>query len=189
MAAAPESPVYNTTTEQQENKKTAVCIVPSKHLDKLRFFIKLAELILSFIAFILEEIVSNCNSCGPLYFFEFVSCTAMLFTFLLLVLLATPLNKKVGIEKWDYVDFIYTAVIGALFLLASIVFAADNGNTTLETAAVVFGFLASIAFIIDIAVFYKTKGFPWKDNSERTNGTQSVPAEAEKLNGSSDTAS
>ncbi|GAA6082324.1 CKLF-like MARVEL transmembrane domain-containing protein 6 [Tachysurus ichikawai] len=61
--------------------------------------LKLTRL-LSFVAFILEEVVSSCTSCGALYFFEFVSCTAFLFTLLLLILLSTPLHQKVGISCW-----------------------------------------------------------------------------------------
>ena len=56
--------------------------------------------LLSFLAFILEEMVNSCITCSVLYFFEFVSCTAFLFTLLLLVLLATKLHTKVGINCW-----------------------------------------------------------------------------------------
>lgn len=34
-------------------------------------------------------------------------------------------------------DFVYTALMAAFFLIASIVFASDNGGTDLENAAVV----------------------------------------------------
>uniref|UniRef100_A0A8C9XT84 Uncharacterized protein n=1 Tax=Sander lucioperca TaxID=283035 RepID=A0A8C9XT84_SANLU len=56
--------------------------------------------LLSFVAFILEEVVSSCVSCSALYFFEFVSCTAFLFTLLLLILLSTTLQNRVGITCW-----------------------------------------------------------------------------------------
>lgn len=59
--------------------------------------------VLSFIAFILEETVDSCFTCSPLYFFEFVSCTAFLFTLLLLVLLSTKLHEKIHIEAWPTV--------------------------------------------------------------------------------------
>lgn len=66
------------------------------HLD----FICFSPQLLSFVAFVMEEVVSNCSHCGPLYFFEFVSCTAFLFTMLLLILLATTLHQRVGINSW-----------------------------------------------------------------------------------------
>jgi hypothetical protein len=56
--------------------------------------------LLSFLAFVVEEVVKSCLNCGPLYFFEFISCTAFLFTLLLLILLATKLNGMVGITCW-----------------------------------------------------------------------------------------
>ncbi|KAL4617173.1 CKLF-like MARVEL transmembrane domain-containing protein 6-like [Arapaima gigas] len=145
--AAPE-PVYNSTTVP-ENKAAKVFLVPTNLLSKARFVVKVAEVLLSFVAFILEEVVDNCTSCTPLYLFEFFSCTAFLFTSLLLVLLASPLHKKVGINCWPTVDLVYTLIIGSLFFVASIIFSAVNGGTELEKAAVAFGFLASFAFLVD----------------------------------------
>uniref|UniRef100_A0A4W6G524 MARVEL domain-containing protein n=1 Tax=Lates calcarifer TaxID=8187 RepID=A0A4W6G524_LATCA len=84
--------------------------------------------LLSFVAFILEEVVSSCISCTALYFFEFVSCTAFLFTLLLLVLLSTTLHTRVGITCWPSLDFYYTAAITLLFFISSIVFAANNNG-------------------------------------------------------------
>ncbi|KAK2845192.1 hypothetical protein Q5P01_011851 [Channa striata] len=94
--------VYSPTTAP--NPKTSWCLVPSKHLDKIRFLVKTGAVLLSFVAFILEEVVSSCISCSALYFFEFVSCTAFLFTLLLLVLLSTTLHTKVGIDCWPKLD-------------------------------------------------------------------------------------
>lgn len=56
--------------------------------------------LLSLVALLLEELVQKCTACVGLYTFEFVSCSALLFTLLLLVLLATPLHNKVGISHW-----------------------------------------------------------------------------------------
>ncbi|MBN3325935.1 CKLF4 protein, partial [Atractosteus spatula] len=177
---ASEEPVYNATTAR-EDKPNKKFVVPTEHLDKFRFFIKCAEVILSFVAFILEEVVTNCNSCGPLYFFEFVSCTAFLFTALLLILLATPLYQKVGIKKWSFLDFVYTAVMAVLFLLASFIFAAANEGTGLEKASVAFGFLATLAFVFDLGVFFKTQGLPWKSGQRGAGDAQTTQPEAEKL--------
>lgn len=173
--------VYNTTTTAPEPKSRKWIIVPSEHLDKVRFVIKVMEVLLSFVAFVMEEVVSNCSQCGPLYFFEFVSCTAFLFTLLLLILLATPLYQRVGINSWPTLDFGYTLAMAILFLLASIVFAAGNGQTGLEQGAVVFGFLATVAFFIDFGLFLKNHGNPCRKGSDQQTDRTPRP-ESEKLN-------
>ncbi|XP_014830861.1 PREDICTED: CKLF-like MARVEL transmembrane domain-containing protein 6 [Poecilia mexicana] len=175
--------VYTATTVS--NPKAPFWLGPaSEHLDMLRFGLKMLEVLLSLVAFVLEETVSTCLSCSPLYFFEFVSCTAFLFTALLLFLLSTTLYSRVGISCWPKVDFLYTLLIAVLFLVASCVFAANNGKTTVETVAVVFGFLAMLAFIFDFFVFLKVKGNPFQGAKAppTTNGAV-PPPEAEKLNG------
>ncbi|XP_040900063.1 CKLF-like MARVEL transmembrane domain-containing protein 6 isoform X2 [Toxotes jaculatrix] len=179
------SEVYSSTTTP--NPKSSWCLVPSEHLDKIRFLLKITEVLLSFVAFILEEVVSSCASCTALYFFEFVSCTAFLFTLLLLILLSTTLHTRVGITCWPKLDFLYTAGIALLFLISSIVFAAGNNGSTLERSAVVFGFLAMVVFVVDLFWFYKTRGFPWQRGGkpESSNGGPAVvnsPPETEKLN-------
>ncbi|XP_071766682.1 CKLF-like MARVEL transmembrane domain-containing protein 6 [Centroberyx gerrardi] len=175
--------VYNPTTVT--DPKSTWFVVPTDTLSKLRFLVKLVEVLLSFVAFILEEVVTSCISCSALYFFEFISCTAFLFTLLLLILLSTKLHRKVGITCWPSLDFIYTAVIAALFLLASIVFSADNSKTSLEQTAVAFGFLSTAAFVVDVVLFWKNNGFPWKKEGkpEASNGN-ATPAthETERLN-------
>ncbi|CAB1334692.1 unnamed protein product [Coregonus sp. 'balchen'] len=174
--------VYSPTTVS-ENKSKKWFIVPTDNLDKFRCLIKVVQVLLSFVAFILEEVVTTCMSCSPLYFFEFVSCTAFLFTALLLVLLATNLHKRVGINYWPAVDFVYTALMAAFFLIASIVFVSDNGGTDLENAAVAFGFLATMAFLVDAGWFVKTRGFPFKRTNQQAASNGEAPvAEAEKLN-------
>ncbi|XP_073341354.1 CKLF-like MARVEL transmembrane domain-containing protein 6 [Pagrus major] len=181
------SQVYSPTTAP--NPKASWIMVPSENLDKIRFVIKVGEVLLSFVAFILEEVVSNCysNSCNSLYFFEFVSCTAFLFTLLLLILLSTSLHTRVGITCWPSLDFGYTGFIAVLFLIASIIFASDNNGSTTEKIAVVFGFFATALFAIDLVMFVKTRGFPFKKDGkpEASNGgpvaVQPQPEE-EKLN-------
>ncbi|XP_044062810.1 CKLF-like MARVEL transmembrane domain-containing protein 6 [Siniperca chuatsi] len=177
--------VYASTTAP--NPKSSCFIVPSDNLCKVRCGIKVIEVLLSFVAFILEEVVHSCISCTALYFFEFVSCTAFLFTLLLLVLLSTTLHTRVGITCWPKLDFLYTAGIALLFFIASIVFASDNGDTTMERSAVAFGFMATAAFVADLVLFVKSCGFPFKKGGkpESSNGgpaAMEAPPEEEKLN-------
>ncbi|KAJ8004917.1 hypothetical protein DPEC_G00141260 [Dallia pectoralis] len=173
--------VYSPTTVPEDKSKWF--IVPTDLLDKCRCLIKVAQVLLSFVAFILEEVVTSCSQCSRLYFFEFVSCTAFLFTALLLILLSTNLHKKVGVDCWPALDFLYTVGIGLFFLVASIVFSSGNGGTDLEKTAVVFGFMATIAFLFDAGWFVKTRGFPFKKtNQPSSNNVNGTPPEAEKLN-------
>lgn len=176
--------VYAPTTAP--NPKSSFFMVPYEHLDKVRFIIKVLEVLLSLVAFVLEEVVNSCIKCGALYFFEFVSCTAFLFTLLLLILLSTNLHQKVNISCWPKLDLIYTGIIALLFFIASIVFAAENSNKTLEKVAVAFGFMATLAFAADVALFVKTSGFLFLRGrkSEASGASPSVeaPAETEKLN-------
>ncbi|XP_051575871.1 CKLF-like MARVEL transmembrane domain-containing protein 6 [Myxocyprinus asiaticus] len=183
MANTDPDPVYNATTVQEPKSKKWL-IVPSENLGKVGFVIKIIEVLLSFVAFVLEEVVSNCSSCGPLYFFEFVSCTAFLFTLSLLILLATTLHQRVGIRCWPSLDFVYTTAMAFLFLFASVVFAAVNGGTGLEQTSVAFGFLATMAYFVDFSLFLKEKGIPCRKGSNQPatdNTTRPVP-EREKLN-------
>ncbi|XP_041101033.1 CKLF-like MARVEL transmembrane domain-containing protein 6 [Polyodon spathula] len=182
-----EANVYGNTTEPVEQSKRWLT---DDHLDKKRAVIKILEVLLSFIAFICEEVVNNCSNCGALYFFEFVSCTAFLFTILLLILLKTTLFKSVGVSHLPYVDFLFTLGIAVLFLIASSAFAASNYGTNLENAAFVFGFLATLAFLIDVVLIYKDKGFPWspKNHAPTSNPENKESDEKEKLNSNGSTA-
>ncbi|XP_026172455.1 CKLF-like MARVEL transmembrane domain-containing protein 6 [Mastacembelus armatus] len=177
------TPVYSATTTP--NPKSSWCLGPTEHLDKIRFVVKVIEVLFSFVAFILEEVVNSCISCSALYFFEFVSCSAFLFTLLLLVLLSTTLHTKVGITCWPTLDLVYTAVMALLLLISSCAFASDNSGTEVEKAAVAFGFLAMVAFAADLVLFIKNQGFPWSKagNKETANGGPAhAPPEAESLN-------
>ncbi|XP_015247156.1 PREDICTED: CKLF-like MARVEL transmembrane domain-containing protein 6 [Cyprinodon variegatus] len=173
--------VYSPTTVSTPKDS---CCLGTEFLGKPRFFLKIAEVLFSLVAFVLEETVTSCSSCSPLYFFEFVSCTAFLFTALLLVLLSTTLHKRVGINCWPKVDFLYTLIIAVLFLISSIVFASDNGGTSVEKASVAFGFVAMVLFCIDVGLFVKTSGNPFRNSegSPTANGGPAQP-EVEKLNG------
>ncbi|XP_046733569.1 CKLF-like MARVEL transmembrane domain-containing protein 6 [Silurus meridionalis] len=183
--ASPDA-VYNTTTTTTPtaaNKSNRWFIVPNPELSFTRFFVKVAEVLLAFVAFVLEEVVTSCTSCTALYFFEFVSCTAFLFTLLLLILLSTPLHQKVGINCWSQVDFGYSVLICLFLFIASAAFAGSNSGSEVEKATVGFGFLAAIVFLVDVLMFYKEKGIPFfcLNKAPAAGSTEPVP-EVEKLN-------
>ncbi|XP_028926519.1 CKLF-like MARVEL transmembrane domain-containing protein 6 [Ornithorhynchus anatinus] len=151
--------VYRPTTEAapggQAGGSRCGCGSPAFTLTrptKKRGPLKLVQLVLSLLAFICEEVVSQCTACGGLYFFEFVSCSAFLLSLLVLIVYCTSVYDKVDAKKVKKSDFFITLVTGGVFLLASIIFAATNDQTSAEIAATVFGFLASFLFIIDFCV-------------------------------------
>ncbi|XP_004676410.1 PREDICTED: CKLF-like MARVEL transmembrane domain-containing protein 6 [Condylura cristata] len=155
--------VYGSTTEEDPNSdrgsRRGLAKYFSLHrLSRPQRVFKSLELLLSLLAFICEEVVSQCTLCGGLYFFEFVSCSAFLLSLLVLIVYCTPVYEKVDSSKVKSSDFYITVVTGCLFLLASIIFVCTYDKTSAEYAASVFGFLASIVFLVDFCyVFYKSR--------------------------------
>uniref|UniRef100_A0A8C5TPC7 CKLF like MARVEL transmembrane domain containing 6 n=1 Tax=Malurus cyaneus samueli TaxID=2593467 RepID=A0A8C5TPC7_9PASS len=93
--------------------------------------------ILSFVAVVCEEIVEDCTSCSGLYFFEFISCSAFLLSLLILFVYCTEMYESLGEDKVPKLNFWALPVIGAWFLIASIVFSANNSGSAAESAAYV----------------------------------------------------
>uniref|UniRef100_A0A8D1RPK3 MARVEL domain-containing protein n=1 Tax=Sus scrofa TaxID=9823 RepID=A0A8D1RPK3_PIG len=77
--------------------------------------LKFMQLVHSLLAFICEEIVSQCTLCGGLYFFEFVSCSAFLLSLLILIVYCTPVYDKVDPEKVKPSGFGFLASLNFLF--------------------------------------------------------------------------
>ncbi|XP_048463186.1 CKLF-like MARVEL transmembrane domain-containing protein 6 [Rhincodon typus] len=175
--------VYQQTTEPIQNTDSCCDL---GYLRTRKGILKLLQVILSFVAFILEEIVQSCMYCHALYFFEFVSCSAFLLTSFLLFVLMTSLKSKLNRIDWLLVDFSYTVVITILFLIAAIVFAAQNDGSGLEKTSVAFGFLATIAFFVDVVLRIKKEGLPGKEREDKPvetkKGSENVKPETEPLN-------
>ncbi|KAM4687763.1 CKLF-like MARVEL transmembrane domain-containing protein 6 [Discoglossus pictus] len=169
--------VYNRTTEPNEAEKKRCCNV--SNLGPPRLVLKVLQLLMSFIAFICEEIIEECEQCGGLYFFEFVSCSAFLLAFLFLVVYCTPLLDKFGaITKIDFWVILFT---GAFFLIASITFAATMDSVTLAKVSVAFGFIASFAFLIEAFWLWRKGHHPFQ-KKPNANGTNQVPDVQQPLN-------
>ncbi|KFO30916.1 Cytoplasmic dynein 1 light intermediate chain 1 [Fukomys damarensis] len=107
--------------------------------------------LLSLLAFICEEVVSQCTLCGGLYFFEFVSCSAFLLSLLFLIVYCTSVYDRVDAIKVKSSDFYIMLGTGCIFLLASIIFVSTHDRTPAEITAIVFGFIASFMFLLDFA--------------------------------------
>ncbi|KAM5279586.1 CKLF-like MARVEL transmembrane domain-containing protein 6 isoform 1-T1 [Ctenodactylus gundi] len=154
--------VYSPTTEEDPGPARggrgglAACFFPGR-LPLYRRLLKGSQLLLSLLAFICEEVVSTCTLCGGLYFFEFVSCSAFLLSLLLLAVYCTPVYDRVDATKVRSSDFYITLGTGCVFLLASTIFVSTHDRTSAEIAAIAFGFMASIMFLVDFAVMLYTK--------------------------------
>ncbi|XP_029445270.1 CKLF-like MARVEL transmembrane domain-containing protein 6 [Rhinatrema bivittatum] len=174
MADSANGPVYKDTTERNSSAQSCLGLSTLK-LPRLIF--KVAQLLLSLTAFICEEIVEHCTQCGGLYFFEFVSCSALFLSILALLVYCTRLHEKLGLEKVKKLDWWFTLVVGILFLLASIVFAATNDATTLEKVSIAFGFLASLAFLIDLVFIVKEGIKPCQKAAKKPSNTNGGKAQ------------
>ncbi|KAJ6666477.1 hypothetical protein lerEdw1_020200 [Lerista edwardsae] len=178
------APVYAETTvpaNEPSGKRARCSVCTTDNLGLTRFALKVLQLVLSFLAFVCEEVVASCTSCGGLYFFEFVSCSAFLVSILVLLVYCTSLFEKTGEEKVQKLDFWIVVALAAFLLLASIVFSATNDKTSTETAAIVFGFFASTAFIVDAVQMYLKKGKVKEEKPEVAANTVN-PTENQPLN-------
>ncbi|XP_012624629.1 CKLF-like MARVEL transmembrane domain-containing protein 6 [Microcebus murinus] len=151
--------VYRPTTEEDPDpvrgpRSGLAAFFFKGRLRWYRQVLKVLQLLLSLLAFICEEIVSQCTLCGGLYFFEFVSCSAFLLSVLMLVVYCTPVYGKIDGNKVKSSDFYITLGTGCVFLLASIIFVSTHDRTTAEYAAIVFGFIASFLFLLDFVVMF-----------------------------------
>ncbi|XP_010352761.1 CKLF-like MARVEL transmembrane domain-containing protein 6 [Rhinopithecus roxellana] len=154
--------VYSPTTEEDPGpaRGPRSGLAAYFFLDRLpwhRRVLKGLQLLLSLLAFICEEVVSQCTLCGGLYFFEFVSCSAFLLSLLILIMYCTPFYKRVDTTKVKSSDFYITLGTGCVFLLASIIFVSTHDRTSAEIAAIVFGFIASFMFLLDFVIMLYEK--------------------------------
>ncbi|XP_056376076.1 CKLF-like MARVEL transmembrane domain-containing protein 6 isoform X1 [Hyla sarda] len=148
-----ENAAYNLTTETIPDKAEKFL---GSELERRHFFLKVAQLVLSLVAFICEEVIEQCESCTGLYIFEFVSCSAFLLALLMLIVYWTPLRRKIIIASFKKIDFYVTAIVGICFIIASIVFAATMDQDSRAKVSVAFGFFASIAFLAELFFMYKS---------------------------------
>ncbi|XP_006087638.1 CKLF-like MARVEL transmembrane domain-containing protein 6 [Myotis lucifugus] len=171
--------VYRPTTEEDPGPARGARsgLAACCNLGRLRLprrVLKGLQLLLSLLAFICEEVVSQCTLCGGLYFFEFVSSSAFLLCLLMLIVYCTPVYDRVDAGKVKSSDFYITLGIGCVFLLASIIFVSTHDQTSAEIAAIVFGFLASFMFLADFGIMAYEK----RQESQKRKPEATVRAEA-----------
>ncbi|XP_014739558.1 PREDICTED: CKLF-like MARVEL transmembrane domain-containing protein 6 [Sturnus vulgaris] len=167
--------VYNKTTEPEvKAPRRRPFGFTLRRLWGWRLPVKVVQAIFSLVAVVCEEIVDDCSFCGGLYFFEFISCSAFLLSLLILCVYCTDLYKSLGEDKVQKMNFWAVPVIGASFLLASIVFSATCSGSAVESAACVFGFFATFAFVAEfgIELFLKRKQKLISERSENPGNTR-----------------
>ncbi|KAM5156773.1 CKLF-like MARVEL transmembrane domain-containing protein 6 [Mantella aurantiaca] len=148
---------------------------------KVHLSLKVCQLLFSLVAFICEEIITQCETCSGLYIFEFVSCSAFLISILMFVVYYTPLRKKINIPSFNIVDFWITLVVGVLLFIASIVFIATIEKSSLAGTSVAFGFLASLAFLAEVYFMWKSN-YLQKKEKPKTTPNVNGQAEGQPLN-------
>ncbi|XP_005052823.1 PREDICTED: CKLF-like MARVEL transmembrane domain-containing protein 4 [Ficedula albicollis] len=125
-----------------------------------------AVMLLALTAFICIETIMECSPCEGLYFFEFVSCSALVVTGALLLLFSLNLHTRIPQINWNLTDLVNTGLSTFFFFIASVVLAALNHKTGAEIAAVVFGFLAT-------AVYAANTFVAWRVSSRQQSSRQS----------------
>ncbi|NXP70746.1 CKLF4 protein, partial [Ramphastos sulfuratus] len=107
------------------------------------------EPVLALIAFICIETIMKCSLCKGLYFFEFVSCSALVVTGVLLLMFSLNLHTRIPQINWNLTDLVNTGLSTLFFFMASVVLAVLNHKTGAEIAAVIFGFLAMAVYAVN----------------------------------------
>ncbi|XP_074939412.1 CKLF-like MARVEL transmembrane domain-containing protein 6 isoform X2 [Phalacrocorax aristotelis] len=174
--------VYNETTEPQAKPTHCPFGCTLRRLSGWQLGAKAFQAILSFLAFICEEIVEGCIKCAGLYIFEFISCSALLLSLLTLCVYCTDIYERFGKNKVQIANLLTIAVTGVCFLLASIVFAVTSSGSSLENAACIFGFLASFAFLAESIIEYFPNRKQNIDGCSENPGNTQTTTEHQPLN-------
>ncbi|XP_063330518.1 CKLF-like MARVEL transmembrane domain-containing protein 4 [Pelmatolapia mariae] len=149
MISGASSP-YQPTTEPVHSRNVFGGIVCDMEYLKSYFgILKVVEVVLSLIGFICIETIMMCSPCGGVYFFEFVSCSALVVTGVLLLIFCLNIHTKVPHVNWSLTDLVNTGASTLFFFLSSLVLACINHNTGAEIAAVIFGFLVTVVYGIN----------------------------------------
>nr|XP_009673034.1 PREDICTED: CKLF-like MARVEL transmembrane domain-containing protein 4 [Struthio camelus australis] len=136
--------------------------------DLTNMSVELCGKVLALIAFICIETIMECSPCEGLYFFEFVSCSALVVTGVLLLMFSLNLHTRIPQINWNLTDLVNTGLSTFFFFIASVVLAALNHKTGAEIAAVIFGFLAMAVYAVNTYLAIKK----WRMNSRQQNSRQ-----------------
>ncbi|NWH72030.1 CKLF4 protein, partial [Piaya cayana] len=168
MISGASSPYQPTTEPVARRRGLAGLRCDRDYLRSALGTAKLAEVVLALIAFICIETIMECSPCEGLYFFEFVSCSALVVTGVLLLMFSLNLHTRIPQINWNLTDLVNTGLSTFFFFVASVVLAALNHRTGAEIAAVIFGFLAMAAYAVNTYLAIKK----WRMNSRQQNSRQ-----------------
>ncbi|XP_048828074.1 CKLF-like MARVEL transmembrane domain-containing protein 4 [Brienomyrus brachyistius] len=167
MISGANSPYQPTTEPVQSRSRLGGIRWDTDYLRSSVGILKILQLLFSLIAFIGIEAVMTCLPCSSIYFFEFISCSAFLSTCALLLIFSLNLNTKISHINWILMDLICVSACTLLFFLASAIMAALNHKSGAEITAMVFGFLATVAFGLNTALVVGD----WRRHRELQPGT------------------
>ncbi|XP_062845716.1 CKLF-like MARVEL transmembrane domain-containing protein 4 [Trichomycterus rosablanca] len=122
----------------------------TRYLTSQPGILKILQVVLSLIGFICIETVMMCSPCAGVYLFEFVSCSAFIFTGGLLLVFSLNLHTKVHQVNWRLTDLINAVCSTLLFFIASVVLAALNHQSGAEIASVIFGFVVTVVYGVNM---------------------------------------
>ncbi|XP_065517105.1 CKLF-like MARVEL transmembrane domain-containing protein 4 isoform X1 [Lathamus discolor] len=168
MIAGASSPYQPTTEPVSQRRGLGGLHCDLDYLQGTFGRIKLAEMVLALIAFICIETIMECSPCKGLYFFEFVSCSVLVVTGVLLLMFSLNLHVRIPQINWNLTDLVNTGLSTFFFFIASVVLAALNHKTGAEIAAVIFGFLAMAMYAVNTYLAIKK----WRVNSRQQNSGQ-----------------
>ncbi|XP_041318795.1 CKLF-like MARVEL transmembrane domain-containing protein 4 [Pyrgilauda ruficollis] len=109
MISAASSPYQPTTEPVSQRRGLGGLRCDLEYLRGTLGRLKLAEVLLALTAFICIETIMECSPCEGLYFFEFVSCSALVVTGALLLLFSLNLHTRIPQINWNLTVFGFLA--------------------------------------------------------------------------------
>ncbi|NXC25535.1 CKLF4 protein, partial [Xiphorhynchus elegans] len=101
MISAASSPYQPTTEPVSQRRGLGGLRCDRQYLRGALGRMKVAEVVLALTAFICIETIMECSPCEGLYFFEFVSCSALVVTGALLLLFSLNLHTRIPQINWN----------------------------------------------------------------------------------------
>lgn len=134
---------------QSPCKRLRKCGCTTAHLGPVRLPLKALQLGLSLTAFVLQTVLEDCADSWGLQVFAFVSSSACLLCLLILAVYCTSLYEKIEKDQLKNLDFWFVTLEGVSFPVTSFLLFQTCDRESDDSAAVVLGLLAGVAFFVD----------------------------------------
>lgn len=148
------SPYQATTEPVSDRTICAGFILDTQFVKSLAGVLKLVEILLCIIVLICLGTAVCGTSCSGIAFLRTIAIWGLVFTILMYLAFALTLNTKLLMINWSLTDLINAAIDSLLFLIASITLATQGGNSG-NTAGLVFGFFAAVAYGVSAWLAYR----------------------------------